>query len=237
MKTIMDLVIIDAVDSLLMGIENRNTQKHILKIGSEYLVERLIRVALENDIRRVFCIINDQEYELKEYLTKTDFGIPVNLIIKNTQSSLHSLIALAPSLEGNRFCVAAANTLFDEREFTEYYNYSLLQNEAAGVLSIIRYADDEKPLCVALDEADTIIKFSDVKDGYNWAAGGLYIFSPEIFDEADLALNAKISSLRDYLKMLIERGYLLKGFAFSKIIDIDHVPDIKETSKFFCELK
>lgn len=233
----MNLAIIGAGESSRIKAEGLNMPKHLIKIGGEYLIERIIRVAREKGINRVFCIINEQEPELKEYLTSTEFGIPVNVTVKNTESSMHSLFALAPYLKNERFCLATTDTVFDEKEFADFLEYANQQDEAAGVLAVTRYIDDEKPLCIAMDESDRITKFSDKKEGYSWATGGLYIFSEIIFEEMDAALRKKISRLRNFLKMIVAQGYLIKGFAFSKMIDVDHVSDISKAEKFLNDLK
>jgi len=228
----MNFAIIAAGESSRLRAEGLKTAKHLIKINGEYLIERIIRIARSNRAKKIFCIINEQEEELKKYLSSNDFGVPINLIIKNTVSSMHSLFALAPFLANEPFCLATTDSVFAETEFTDFINYSSIQKNVDGTLAITRYIDDEKPLCVAMDDEDTILKFSDSKEGYNWATGGLYFLSPKIFDEMQYALDAGIERLRNYLRLLIAHGYLLKGFSFSKIIDVDHVSDIEKAEKF-----
>lgn len=232
----MNFGIIAAGESSRLKAEGLNTAKHLIKVGGECLIERIIRIARLNKAKNVFCIINEQEEELKEFLTKTDFGIPVKLIVKTTVSSMHSLFALAPYLYKESFCLATTDSVFDENEFAEFLNYSKMQKFTDGTLAVTRYIDDEKPLCVAMDEDDTILKFSDTKEGYNWATGGIYFFSPKIFDEMHFALSTGIEKLRNYLRLLIGHGYTLKGFSFSKIIDVDHVSDIEKAEQFISSL-
>lgn len=233
----MDLAIIGTYENAPIKSRGFSAKKHLMKINGEYLIERTIRIARENGLDKVFCILDEHDTVLKECLTNNDYGIPVKLIIQNTTSPMHSLYALAPYLKNSRFCVAKTDTIFDEAEFSEYIDYSLLQGEAAGVLAVSRYADDEKPICIAMDEIDTIIKFSDAKEGYNWATGGLFVFSDIIFDEIQIALAEGNTNSRDFLKTLIARGYLIKGFAFSKMVDVEHISDIKKVEKILHELK
>jgi NDP-sugar pyrophosphorylase family protein len=160
-----------------------------------------------------------------------DFGLPVDIIIQDTQSSMHSLFALAPYLMKEPFCLATTDSVFLESEFSEFINYSLLREDIDGTLAVTRYIDDEKPLCVAMDEEDTILKFSDSKECYNWATGGIYYFSPIIFKEMSYALENGIFRLRNFLRLLVARGHILKGFSFSKIIDVDHVTDIPKAEE------
>jgi len=228
----MDLAIIGAGESSRIKAEGWEGSKHMIKINGEYLIERIIRIARINGIKKVHCIINTHEQKLKEYLLTNKFGIPVDLTIQDTLSSMHSLFALAPYLIKESFCLATTDSVFAESEFSEFINYSLQHADIDGALAVTRYIDDEKPLCVAMDEEDTILKFSDSKEGYNWATGGIYFFSPRIFDEMEYALEIGVSRLRNFLRLLVARGYTLKGFSFSKIIDVDHVADIKKAESF-----
>lgn len=223
----MNLAIIGAGESSRIKAEGLKGSKHLIKINGESLIERIIRIAKQNGANKVFCIINEHEPELKNFLSNHDFGIPFRLIVKSTPSSMHSLFSLAPYLKKEPFCLATTDSVFLESEYSEFLSYSILQEDVVdGTLGITRYIDDEKPLCVAMDEDDTIIKFSDSKEGYNWATGGIYFFSPTIFDEIESALEIGIVRLRNFLRLLVSKGYILKGFSFSKIIDVDHLSDI-----------
>ena len=228
----MNLAIIGAGESSRIKAEGLKGSKHLIKINGESLIERVIRIAKQNGVNKVFCIINEQEPELKKFLTHHNFGIPLQLVVKSTPSSMHSLFALAPFLKKEPFCLATVDSVFTEDEYSEFLSYSKFQDDVDGVLAVTRYIDDEKPLCVAMDEQDTIIKFSDSKEGYNWATGGLYFFSPRIFDEIEIALEKGVLRLRNFLRLLINKGYVLKGFSFSKIIDVDHISDIVKAELF-----
>jgi len=219
----MNLVIIGMGESSRLKSEESKIPRHMIKINGENIIERIIRIARQNGVKKVFCVVNEYESELKKYLSTHSFGIPINLIIRTTQSSMHSLFALAKFLLDSPFCLTTIDSIFDEKEFSDFIDYSILQADADGTLAITRYIDDEKPLCVALDEEDTIVKFSDSKEGYGWATGGIFYFSPKILDEIQFALETNISKFRNFLRLLISRGYLLKGFSFSKIIDVDHI--------------
>ncbi|MCU7494138.1 MAG: NTP transferase domain-containing protein [Ignavibacteria bacterium] len=233
----MNLAIIGAGESSRLRSEGLQVPKHLISLNGEYLIERTLRIARENGIDRACCIINEKEHLLRQYLTEADFGIPLQLIVKSTPSSMHSLFELSPLLKGEPFCMATVDSVFDESEFSDYISYAKIQNDTDGVLAITNFIDDEKPLCVALDDNDRILKFSDNKEGYSWATGGLYYFTPEIFNEVQRALKYRIERLRNFLRLLVSEGYVLKGFSFSKMIDIDHISDIKQAELFLSEIK
>lgn len=228
----MNYAIIAAGESSRLKAEGLKTPKHLIKLDGEYLIERIIKIAYRNKAEKVFCIINENEPELKEYLTGNNFPLPVECIVKNTQSSMHSLFALAPYLLENPFCLLTTDSVFDENEFIDFINYAALQKDVDGILAVSSYFDDEKPLCVEMDSDNTIVKFSDTEEGYKWATGGIYYLSPKIFEQMDYALHNGISRLRNFLKLLVNSNYNLKGFSFSKIIDVDHVSDIIKAEEF-----
>lgn len=88
-----------------------------------------------------------------------------------------------------------------------------------------------------MDKENLIVKFSDKKRGYDCAARGIYYFTPEIFCEMQYAMQTNIDMFGNYLRLLTDSGYLLKGFSFSKIIDLDIVSDIILAEDFLNDLK
>ncbi|MCE5304279.1 NDP-sugar synthase [bacterium] len=233
----MNLAIIGAGESSRIKSEGLKVSKHMIKINGEYLIERIIRIARNNGAQKVICIINSHEPELKEYLLTNNFGIPLKLIVQDTASSMHSLFALSPYLMKESFCLATTDSVFLENEFSDFINYSLSHQEVEGTLAVTQFIDDEKPLCVKMNEENTILQFFDSKDGCMWATGGIYYFSPKIFDEINSALETGTTRLRNFLRLLIANGYTLKAFPFSKIIDVDHISDIEKAKEFLANSK
>ena len=228
----MNLAIINSGYNSPSKEEGKYFPKQLIKINGEYLIERIIRLAGQSGLKKAICLINEGEHELKNYLLTKDLGIQLKLIVKDSASALHSLFLLAPYLADEPFCLATTECIFDENEFTEFISYSNLQNEADGALAVTRYFNNEKPVCVAMNEDDTIFKFSDSTDGYNWALGGICVLSPKIFDEMQNALDEGITRLWNFFRLLIQHGYRLKGFSFSKIIEVKHIADLGKIENF-----
>jgi NDP-sugar pyrophosphorylase family protein len=222
----MNLAIIGSGNSSRIKTKGLNGSNHKMKIKGEYLIERMIRIGYNSGIKKVFLSINSHESELKDHLSRNNFGIPLKLIEQDTCNSINSLYVLASFLAKEPFFLTNSDSVFIENEFAEFVTYSLLQEDADGILAVTRYNDNEKPLCVAMNDEDIILKFSDSKDGYSWATGGIYYFSPEIFKETKYALDAGIPGFEKFLQFLIVRGYTLKGFSFSKIINVENAADI-----------
>jgi NDP-sugar pyrophosphorylase family protein len=222
----MNIVIIQDDNSSCIKTDGLKSSKHMVKVKGEYLIERIIRIGRNNGVKKVFCVINSHEPELKNHLSTKNFGIPLKIISPGKGSFIHSLFALSPFLINESFFLTNTESVFNESEFSEFVTYSLLQEYADGVLAITRYNENEKPLCVAMNDEDIILKFSDSKEGYSWSTGGIYYFSPKIFNEMKYSFQSGESGLGEFLRFLIDRGYILKGFSFSKIINVKYAADI-----------
>lgn len=222
----MNLAIIGTDNNPRIKPEGLNGLKHMIKIEGEYLTQRIIRIGHTNTITKILCIINTHELELKQYMSKSNFGVPLKLIEQNMVSTLHGLFALESILAKESFFLVNSNSVFLEREFSEFVTYSLLQEDADGVVAVTRQHNDERPLSVAMNDDDTILKFNTSKEGYSWVNGGIYYFSPQILKEINYALQSNISGIEQFLQLLIVRGYILKGFSFTKIINVENAADI-----------
>jgi NDP-sugar pyrophosphorylase family protein len=224
--------IIAAGEGSRLRSEGIPTAKPLIRINGVPMLERLIRLALSSNVCSLSVIVNEEMTDVRAYCENLSLPIPFNLLVRSTPSSMHSLFALAPYLKNAPFYLTTVDTIFREDEFRRYLAFARSQEQTGGVLAITDFIDDEKPLCVKLDKQKRIIKFSDTQKGYRWATGGLYYFSPGIFDEIPNALAGGISRLRNFLRLLAANGYTLRGYPFSKIIDIDHASDIAAAEQF-----
>lgn len=232
----MNLAILAAGESSRLKAEGLKIPKTMISINGETIIERLIRLSLSNGISSIYCIINEEEFALREFFISGDFPVPVKLVIRTTESSMHSLFNLAPYLSEEPFLLTTCDSVFDASEFSGYISSVKKGSGNQGVLAVTQYIDDEKPLCVEMDKEYGIVSFSDSQQGHIWATGGIYYFTPEIFEMIGKAHELKISRLRNFLRLLLDNGYRLKGYPFSKIIDIDHLRDIKAAEEFLCSL-
>ncbi|MCU7518835.1 MAG: NTP transferase domain-containing protein [Ignavibacteria bacterium] len=228
----MNLAILAAGESSRLKAEGLKTAKAMISINGETIIERIIRLSVLNGVSSIYCIINEDEPALREFFISGDFQVPVKLVIKTTESSMHSLFSLAPYLSEEPFLLTTCDSVFDASEFSKFVSSIKEGLDCQGVLAVTQYIDDEKPLCVEMDGEYGITSFSDSRQGYNWATGGIYYFSPGIFEMIKSAHELKISRLRNFLRLLLNNGYKLKGYPFSKIIDIDHMSDIKAAGEF-----
>ena len=196
------------------------------------MIERLLRLAVRQGATSLSVIINQESPEVGRFLLNTDFRVPLKLIVKSTPSSMHSLFELSFFLRGVPFCLFTVDTIFQEEEFARFLQYCRYESQACGVLAITPFIDDEKPLWVETDSDQRILSFSDALRSQNQVTGGIYYFSPSIFSALDQALVAGMMRLRNFLRLLLEKGHSIKAFSFSKIIDVDRLSDIRTAEDF-----
>lgn len=222
----MNLVIIEKENKLQHKSVRLKLSASKLKIKNEYLVERIIRIGRLNGIKRAFYIINSHVPEFEHYLSSKDFGIQTKLIAPKVGNLMYILVALASIHNTEPFFIVNADSVFLEKEFSEFVTYSLLQQDIDGAIAVTRNLNEENPLGVAMNDEDVIFKFNDSKEGYNWFNGGIYYFSQQLLNGNNFASLSHPTGVEKSLHFLIESGYILKGFSFSKIIKVYSATDL-----------
>jgi NDP-sugar pyrophosphorylase family protein len=226
--------IIAAGEGSRLRSEGIGLPKPLVPVDGTPLIERLIRTFIRHGITEIACIVNEYSLDVKRFVEECRFPVKISFVVKTTPSSMHSLFALAPLLKNERFLLSTVDTVFREDEFASYLQFAGARESVDGILAITNFIDDENPLYVQLDAVRRIQSFSK-SDSSEWITGGLYVFSPKVFDEMDSVLKKRIERLRNFLSHLIERGYSIEGFPFSKMIDIDHVHDIDTARTWIAE--
>jgi len=233
--------IIAAGEGSRLRSEGIASPKPLVCVDGVPLIERLITAFIRNGIREIACIVNEYSLEVKEFVEQKHFPASIQFVVETTPSSMHSLFALAPHLRDDIFLLSTVDSIFHENEFARYLQYAAQQRSIDGVLAVTSFVDDENPLYVELDEKKRIVRFtkksgvavSPIPAGVadaneiEWVTGGLYIFSPHIFKEMDTVRTLGIERLRNFLSHLVQNGYTLEGYPFSKIVDVDHAADVR----------
>ena len=200
--------------------------KGLVEVGGVPMAGRTIRAFATQGITGVKAIVNQESPELAEYLRSTDLGIPIEVVVQSTPSSMHSLFALAPLLREAPFFLATVDAVYNPSDLQSYIQRCGNVADVDGIIALTRYIDDEKPLYAALNDNERIIAMGDKAAHSDWITGGLYWFSPTIFDEMERAKELGLERLRKFQGLLIERDYQILGHKFGTIVDVDHKADI-----------
>lgn len=158
----MNYAIIAAGEGSRLKEEGIVEPKPLVRILGEPMIERLIRIFMNNGAQSISVICNEQMREVQIYLERLkdsellhreDNSIcPLNIVIQTTSSSMHSLAALKPVIPDGLFCLTTVDTLFRESDFSDFIraNTSLLESKSDGLFAVTPFVDDEKPLWVGL---------------------------------------------------------------------------------------
>lgn len=228
----MKFAIIAAGEGSRLANEGITTPKPLIKLQGVPLIERLVRLFERHNATSISIIINEQQPQTLAFLQNIKTKCPLNIVVKSTPSSMHSLHALSGHLQGEKFCLTTVDTLFHEKEFTEYID-ALDKCEADGVMAVTDFIDDEKPLYIATNEKLDITAFcNSPTPKTKYISGGVYGLPPEALDILDRCLEQGVERMRNFQRILVESGMHLKAHPFTKIIDIDHAEDIAKAEEF-----
>ena len=208
--------------------------KPLIEVGGEKMIDRLIRIFLSNGAHDIVIITNDIYPEIQNHIRMLiDKGLPLRLVIKTTDSSMHSLYEVRDLLGDGTFCLTTVDTVFNENEFRDYINDVRI---GEGLMAVTDYIDDEKPLYIDVDEHNLIRGYFDDKHGCRYISGGIYILNTKMLTTLERCVVEGQSRMRNFQRSLVEDGFKLRAFVFSKILDIDHADDIMKANEFISNL-
>ena len=228
----MRFAIIAAGEGSRLASEGIKAPKPLIEIQGIPLIERLVRIFARQGADSINIIVNEQQPETLAHIRELQKLFPINVVVKSTPSSMHSLHALSHLLRGDKFCLTTVDTLFHEEEFAEYIK-TFKESDGDGIMAVTDYIDDEKPLYVDTDSLLDITAFCDKPtENSRYISGGIYGLTPKALDILDECMAEGIERMRNFQRRLIDGGMRLKAYPFTKIIDIDHAEDIAKAESF-----
>ena len=231
----MNYAIIAAGEGSRLASEGVTTPKPLTPLSGVPIIERLIRIFMRNNAQSISIIINEQQPDTLALLNRLQEEYPLNIVVKNTPSSMHSMYALAPYLKSGKFCLTTVDTIFKESEFREYIRL-FEESDCDGMMGVTEYIDDEKPLYITTDEQMQITGFHDTAPAdVRYISGGIYGLSSKAIETLQKCIDSGQSRMRNFQRQLISDGLILRAFPFGKIIDIDHATDIQKAEKIISE--
>lgn len=231
----MKFAIIAAGEGARLIKDGVNTPKPLITLQGTPIIERLVVLFASQGASSINIIINEQQPDTLQLLKRLQEQYPINIVVKDTQSSMHSLYALSHLLRGERFCLTTVDTIFKEEEFAEYIK-AFKSGSSDALMAVTEYIDDEKPLYVDTDGKLSITAFSDTPTASSkYISGGIYGLQENALDILEQCINGGIERMRNFQRSLVANGLNLKAYPFKKIIDIDHAEDISKAEEFLTE--
>lgn len=237
----MKYAIIAAGEGSRLAAEGVSAPKPLVKVGGEALIDRLIRVFMDNNAEEIVVICNDLTTLVAQHLVELQRDglkgrpVPLRFCVKSTPSSMHSFFEISPYLQDSPFVLTTVDTIFREEEFSQYVeNFCQLieSGKADGLMGVTDYIDDEKPLYVDTDSQLHILHFLDKQDHPRYISGGIYGLMPNAIETLQRCMQRGESRMRNFQRALLTDGRRLKAWTFSKVLDIDHAEDVRKAEDF-----
>ncbi|MCE6989371.1 sugar phosphate nucleotidyltransferase [Dyadobacter sp. CY323] len=230
----MNYAIIAAGEGSRLAKEGFKLPKPMVSLYDEMLIDRLIRIFMHNHAEKIMIIINEESTSLEKHLAELSLTMPIEVVKKSTPSSLHSVYELLnanPDLES--VCLTTTDTVFKEEEFEAYIAEFEGNPNLEGQMAVTSFIDDESPLFVTVSEDQTITAFTDENSTHTpFVSGGIYCLRKKAIQNVNLAVEHGVSRMRNFQRQLVENGIKLRAYPFSKIVDVDHVSDIRTAELF-----
>ena len=218
----MTFAILAAGEGSRLEHEGVREPKPLIRIGGEYLIDRLIRIFLSCGADRICVVVNSRRPEVKAHLESLRCP-ELHLVVADTPASMHSLRALSPLLKDVPFVLTTVETVFREEDFRRY----LLE----GDFAVTPWVDDEKPLWIDTDAEGFITAFRD-EGPCPYVSGGIYRLTPPMMQVLGQCIERGEARMRNFQRALLSAGFRLKAFPMERILDIDHRADIAKAESF-----
>lgn len=223
----MRYAILSAGQGSRLAAEGFSKPKPLVPLAGMPMIERLAGIFMRCGAERIAVIVNSQHRETVDLLEDMAARMPIDLVVKDTPSPMHSLMELAPYLKGGKFCVTTVDTVFDERRFAAMTD-SFLTSDYDGMMGVTALVDDEKPLYVGTDSDMMITGFHDEKGDCRFVSAGIYALTPVALDILAGCVESGNLRMRHFQRRLLAAGLKLKAFDMGRVIDVDHVSDVQK---------
>ena len=214
--------------------------KPLVELHGEKLIDRLLRIFIDNGATEVCVIINQLHPQTEAWIKqRVSEGIPLKYVVKTTPSSMHSMYELSAMLDGDEpFILTTVDTVFRETEFCDYvkaWERLATDGHVDGLMGVTDYIDDEKPLYVTVDDDRHIQAFLDRDEHPRYISGGIYGLKPIALRTLRACIEKGESRMRNFQRALIADGLRLQAWPFTKVLDVDHASDIVKAETFLKE--
>lgn len=236
----MKFAIIAAGDGSRLAQEGVTEPKPLVKVRGERLIDRLIRIFMENNATEIVVICNEQMFDVANHLKMIQakglngLPIPLRFVVKSTPSSMHSFYELRDFLRDEPFILTTVDTLFDESEFHDYVLsfQDKIAHGTAALMGVTDYIDDEKPLYVGVDNVMRIKGYYDnAQVDSRFISAGIYGLTASSLDILESCIEKGEGRMRNFQRALVAAGLRMEAYPLTKVFDIDHIEDIRKADE------
>ncbi len=227
----MNYAIIAAGEGSRLSNDGIKVPKPLIEINGMPMIKRLLDVFESSGANKISIIINESNTDIKEYLESLNYNFRLEIKVKSTPSSMHSLFEMKDLIGNEAFCLCTVDTVFKANEFSSFIKFAEKQTDKDAVMAVTSFIDDEKPLFIKTYK-DKIIAFTDEKTDSQYVSGGIYYFKPTIWKVLNQSVASGNQRMRNFQRDLLKAELKIGFYEFSKIIDVDHAGDIKTAELF-----
>lgn len=229
----MHYAIIAAGEGSRLAQEGVEKPKPLVEINGEPMIGRLVNIFCRCNAESISVIVNEQMRDVQAFVKALNPGVPLNVVVKSTPSSMHSFYELSRVMPSGKFCLTTVDTIFRETDFKGYIEAMEKSEGCDGMMAVTPFIDDEKPLYVETDGGLNITAFSDTRnEGVKYISGGIYALGEKAVKVLERCMADGVSRMRNYQRALIAGGLHLKAYPIGKILDVDHAGDIAKAEAF-----
>ena len=232
-----DFGIIAAGDGNRIKEEGSNVPKPLVEIEGKPMIGRLIELMQHCGASSVSIIVNSDMPEVWEYLRNLEplQNCELKLMSKKTPSSMHSFYELTNLMApAGKFIITTVDTIFPSEDFRKYVQtFQNAPKDLDGLMGVTSFIDDEKPLYVETDRGNRIVAYKDQPfNGMKYVSAGIYGLTPLALTVLKKCMDTGVSRMRNFQRNLVSNGLKLDTFDLGKVLDVDHMADIKKANDF-----
>ena len=231
----MKFAIIAAGEGQRLKEEGVDAPKPLVEIKGEHLIDRLIRIFVNNGAEEICVICNAAMTEVVSHLEQVKRRgiqgrkVALSYVAKQTPSSMHSLYELRELIGRSPFVLTTVDTVFREEEFGRYVKvFRRVADSDGALMGVTDYVDDEKPLYVesplpsspprggelrgtGYEDLSPITGFYDEPHGCRYVSAGIYGLPPVALDTLEACVARGESRMRNFQRALVADGVSLRA--------------------------
>ena len=203
--------------------------KPLVRIDGETLLIRQAQAMMRVGVREVVAIVNS---ETASIIKRDRIEMPANLrlMVRDTPSSMESLLALGEVLAPGHFLLATVDAIIADVELAKFIERAraFITNHQVrgfdGVLGVVKWRGDKRPLFAKIAADQAIVALGE--EEAPMVTAGVYLLPTSIFAFAESARRVQLSALRRFLSMLIDKEMRLGAVELADVIDVDEAADL-----------
>ena len=199
--------------------------KPLVEIGGISLLARQAGAMVSSGAREVLAVVNSETASLARGIS---FPRQLRMIVRDTESSMESLLVLGEGLSAGHFLLATVDAMVPDPEFRRFVTQAQAATVAMsvdGVLAVAKWRGDRRPLFAEVTQAGLIASLGQRETSL--VTAGLYWLPTTIFRWSAPARERKLAALRAFLQMLLEEKIRLAAIEVEGAIDIDEAADLE----------